>query len=146
MFSVADAQVEVHSFKCLYDTTYLEERTITLIDEVEEKANLIFDKYSDDIDHSSYRFCHETLKVTIPVLVKSYEQTCIAEERDVVCERVGRYPLAMLNDTLRALIECFDDMLQGDIIIFQKPALTHSIKNIIQIEDIIQKRRYEEYP
>lgn len=143
---VFSVQEEVHRFKCVYDTTYLEERTIALINDIEEKANLVFDRYSDNTDHKSYKFSHEILNVTIPILVKSYEQTCIAGERDKVCERLGRYPVVMFNDTLRALIECFEDILQGDVILFQKPALTHSVQNIIQIEDILQKRVYEENP
>lgn len=143
IFSDTNEQVTSQDVKCVYDAKYLEEHTITLIDNVETKANLVLKMYSDDTTHSSYTFAQEMLVTTIPVLVKSYEQTCIIGEHDTICERLGRFPVSILNDTLRALLDCTEDMLQGDTVVFQKPALTYSIQNIIQVEDILQKRRYE---
>lgn len=143
MFSNVDELPISQVVKCAYDKKYLEEATIALIDDFEIKANILIQMHSDETNNSSYGFAQNTLAITIPLLVKSYEQICIAGESDTVCNRIGRYPTAILNDTLRGLIECTEDMLQGDVIVFQKPVLSYSIHNIIQVEEMLQKRSYE---
>ena len=146
IFLLADESPPSTYIKCNYDAKYLNEVAINLINDIEIKANLVIEMYCDNNEHPCAEFAKETLNITIPLLVKSYEQTCIAGEGDTIFKRIGRYPLVIANDTLRGLLDCLEDILQGDTITFPKPALTHSIQNIIQIEETLQKRRYAQYP
>ena len=117
---------------------FIEPSTKALIADIEAKASKII---GDDIYAVEAKdLAYEAVNVNIPILVKSYEQICIAGEQDIILQRMGRYPVSMLNETLRIMSECMDDLLSGDYITYSRPAMYHSVENISQLEKMLQTR------
>lgn len=126
-----------------HKNSLLDTKTSELLDSINSKSKLIENKFGSGSENKDYLFVTETMPRIIHSLISSYRQILINNESSVVQQRTGRTAIDVLDSSLTNISDYLDEMLHESPVILPQLPLSHSISNLIQIEEYLQSRRYE---
>lgn len=126
-----------------HKTSLLDAKTVELLDNINAKSKIIEGKCGSDSQDKGYIFVTETMPRVIYSLISSYKQILINNESSVVQQRTGRTAIDVLDNSLTNISDYLDEILHENPVTLPQLPLSHCINNLIQIEDYLQSRRYE---